>query len=234
MARISTYPIDTIVTAKDKWIGTDSAGIITKNFTAQDVAAYLNGSAVLEVVGTRFKFKRTANLSSGGFALAPDAGAAVAFSSVADITISIKDLGERDVSPMYVPLVGTRILIQKASNPSTFGVFDWDSAAVNQNNSLYYDVELSYVGGNGSLADEEDYLISLLTYDVAGSNDKNFVFTQATPSTTWSVNHALGKFPSVTVVDSAGTQVQGQVDYTDINNLTITFVNQFSGKAYIN
>ena len=42
------------------------------------------------------------------------------------------------------------------------------------------------------------------------------------------------KFPSVTVVDSAGTQVIGDVYHTDIDNLTITFINQFSGKAFLN
>lgn len=234
MARISTYPIDTIVTARDKWIGTDSAGVITKNFSAEDVATYLNSSGVTEHTGSRFTFKRTANKSTGSFVMLTDAGASVSFSSVSAIVISEKDKGERDVSPMYQPLVGSRVLIQKASNPSTFGVFDWNSSNQVALEPEFYDITLTYVGGNGALEDEEDYLISLLVYNVGVSNDKNFVFVQATPSTTWSVNHNLGKFPSVSVVDSAGTQVQGRVDYADSNNLTITFVNQFSGKAYIN
>ena len=234
MARISTYPIDTIVTAKDKWIGTDSAGIITKNFSAEDVAAYLNSSGVLESTSSRFKFKRTTQKTTGSFVLETDAGATVSFSAVTDIIISKKDLADRVVSPMYTPLVGSVILIQSASNPSIFGVFKWTSSSINSLDSDFYDVSLSYYGGNGSLEDEEDYLISLLTYDIDSISDKHFVFTQATPSTSWYVNHGLDKFPSVTVVDSAGTQVQGQVDYTDTNNLTISFENQFSGKAYIN
>ena len=234
MARISTYPIDTIVTAKDKWIGTDSAGIITKNFSAEDVAAYLNSSGVLESTSSRFKFKRTTQKTTGSFVLEIDAGATVLFSAVTDIIISKKDLADRIVSPMYTPLVGSVILIQSATNPSTFGVFKWTSSSINPLDSDFYDVSLSHYGGYGSLEDEEDYLISLLTYDIDSVSDKHFVFTQATPSTSWSVNHGLDKFPSVTVVDSAGTQVQGQVDYTDTNNLTISFENQFSGKAYIN
>jgi hypothetical protein len=74
----------------------------------------------------------------------------------------------------------------------------------------------------------------LFQYDYLSSGDKHVVFTQASPSATWSVNHSLNKFPSVTVVDSAGTQVIGDVQHIDSNNITITFINQFSGKAYIN
>jgi hypothetical protein len=65
-------------------------------------------------------------------------------------------------------------------------------------------------------------------------SDKNYIHDQGIAGSTWSINHSLKKFPSVTVVDSAGTVVIGMVDYTDLNNLTITFSSGFSGKAYLN
>ena len=68
----------------------------------------------------------------------------------------------------------------------------------------------------------------------ATSTDKNFVYTQGSPASTWSVNHNLNKFPSVSVVDSANNDVIGDVQYVDVNNLTITFSSSFSGKAYLN
>lgn len=234
MARISTYPIDTVITARDKWIGTDDTGLITKNFSAEAVAAYINSSGVVESTGTRFTYKRPAFKSMGSFVLPSDAGTTISFSLVDAIVISERDKIERDVSAMYQPLVGSRVLIQKASNPSIFGVYDWDSSAQSPTAPLFYDVTLTYIGGNGYLENEEDYLISLLVYDVDSISDKHFVFTQGTPSISWSINHDLDKYPSVGVVDSAGTKVYGQVDYVDKNNLTITFVNQFSGKAYLN
>jgi hypothetical protein len=64
--------------------------------------------------------------------------------------------------------------------------------------------------------------------------DKNYVHTQGTPAEVWTVTHNLGKNPSVTVVDSAGTVVIGQVDYNSINQITLTFKASFSGKAYFN
>lgn len=64
--------------------------------------------------------------------------------------------------------------------------------------------------------------------------DKTFVYVQQSASKTWTIKHDLNKFPSITVIDSAGTKVQGEVVYTDINNITISFSSAFSGKAYLN
>lgn len=64
--------------------------------------------------------------------------------------------------------------------------------------------------------------------------DKHYKHVQGTPSASWIVSHGLGKYPSVRVFDSAGTEVVGAVDYTDLNNLTITFSAAFSGEAYLN
>ena len=53
-------------------------------------------------------------------------------------------------------------------------------------------------------------------------------------SDVWTINHGLGKFPSVTVVDSANTVVVGNVDYTTSNSLVITFNAAFSGCVFLN
>ena len=64
--------------------------------------------------------------------------------------------------------------------------------------------------------------------------DKNFVFTQGVPSTTWTVQHTLNKFCSVTVVSDSNNVMIGNVTYDGLNELTITFSAAFSGKAYLN
>lgn len=68
----------------------------------------------------------------------------------------------------------------------------------------------------------------------ASGNDKSYTHDQTTPSDTWTINHFLDKFPSVSIVDSAGTQVEGEVVYESINQLVVTFSGAFSGKAYLN
>ena len=57
---------------------------------------------------------------------------------------------------------------------------------------------------------------------------------QAQAAKVWTVAHNLGKRPAVTVVDSAGTVVIGEVDYLDDNNVRLTFCAAFSGTAYFN
>ena len=65
--------------------------------------------------------------------------------------------------------------------------------------------------------------------------DKNFTFNQDVPSALWTINHNLNKNPSVSVVDSAGTTVEGgYVIYVDKNNLQIEFGAPFSGSAELN
>jgi len=64
-------------------------------------------------------------------------------------------------------------------------------------------------------------------------NDLNFTHVFAS-TTSVVINHGLGKIPSVTVIDDSGNRVHGDVAYTDLNNLTITFNTAFAGTAYLN
>lgn len=61
-----------------------------------------------------------------------------------------------------------------------------------------------------------------------------FVFTQSSASASWLIVHNLGQYPSVTVVDSAGTLVDGDITYLDANTVRIDFSAAFGGKAYLN
>lgn len=64
--------------------------------------------------------------------------------------------------------------------------------------------------------------------------DKTFEYSQLMPADSWAIEHNLGKMAAVTIVDSSGTQVVGEVKYTDKNNLIVSFSAAFSGKAYLN
>lgn len=49
----------------------------------------------------------------------------------------------------------------------------------------------------------------------------------------WTINHDLNGYPNVTVVDTAGSVVEGSVVYESPNTVTIEFTGGFSGKAYL-
>lgn len=61
-----------------------------------------------------------------------------------------------------------------------------------------------------------------------------FIHEQNTASDTWEICHKLGKYPSVTVVDSAGNEVTTDVQYIDKNNCIVTTNGKFKGIAYLN
>lgn len=65
----------------------------------------------------------------------------------------------------------------------------------------------------------------------AGLDTGFYRHNQSAPSDTWLVAHNLGYFPSVSVQDSAGTNVFGDVVYLDQDHLTITFRSPFGGYA---
>lgn len=61
-----------------------------------------------------------------------------------------------------------------------------------------------------------------------------YTHVQSTPAAEWTVNHALGFYPGgVTVIDSAGTTVEGDIAYIDPSTLTLTFAAAFAGTAYL-
>lgn len=56
---------------------------------------------------------------------------------------------------------------------------------------------------------------------------------QQVPNNEWVVAHNLGKFPSVSVIDTDDSLVIGSVLYLNLNQLKISFTGSFSGKAYL-
>lgn len=64
-------------------------------------------------------------------------------------------------------------------------------------------------------------------------NDLNFTSIQGS-SASWVIAHNLGKIPSVTIQDGSGNTIYGDITFTDLNNLTITFNTAFAGTAYLN
>jgi hypothetical protein len=68
----------------------------------------------------------------------------------------------------------------------------------------------------------------------AGSTGTTYIFNQDIPDSTWTINHNLGQYPSVTIVDSAGNVNIGGITYINANTLIVTFNGVFSGKVYLN
>jgi hypothetical protein len=64
--------------------------------------------------------------------------------------------------------------------------------------------------------------------------DKNYHHEQINPSRVWEIAHNLEKYPSVTIFDFSGAEVEAEVSHTDTNNLIVTFSVPFAGYADLN
>ena len=226
MARISSYPRDLDVVDNDSWIGTESSNRQTKNYTAAAVAKYLNIKGKISI-SAQMVFKFEVNGAVAGDFTGPADGAAL--NSIATMQLSIVDVSSQDVVAFMNYLVGNNILISKQNNISTFGHYTIDSYT---DNGQFYTLNLTNLFGNGVLENKAVYDFAVFTLSSQGA--PTFVFTQGVPATVWNIQHNLGKFPSITVIDNADTVVTGEYTYIDNNNVTLTFSAGFAGKAYLN
>jgi hypothetical protein len=127
---------------------------------------------------------------------------------------------------MVVPYGTTNLGVYNAFDTSTFLVSSANYSDIQIDGTIY-----------NSLMACIDVLSPLIFYKPSGSGiitDANFVYNQNIPSNTWIITHTLNKLPSVTVTDSAGTVVEGQIDYNSTSQITITFTGAFTGTVILN
>lgn len=138
------------------------------------------------------------------------------------------------------------------ANPSFITSLDWNKIINTPDTLAEYGITNAYtktevdnlldtVEGNQiasmSITGAETKSLNLHQVDggvVSVSYVDTYTHNQSSPASTWTITHNMNKYPSVTIVDSAGTTVDGSVDYTSLNAVTINFCGAFSGKAYFN
>ena len=232
MAQISSYPYDAVVQDQDAWIGTDSTSRQTMQFTASAVATYLNVKGKVSI-GAQMPYKFYSTLNAGGGSVSlVSGGGGTAFSDVTSLRISNKDLSGELTVQFFEYLVNSDIMIGQMGAVSIFGHYKVATYAVDPADNQYYILTLNYIGGNGTLV--EDYYYDIFNFTLASASDKTFVHDQAVPSAIWTITHNLGKFPSVSVVDTQKTIYWGNVEYINSNQLKVTFSAAFAGQAFLN
>lgn len=232
MARISTYEIDNVVTANDKWIGTDFSGGITKNFNPQVLADFYNESGILGVVNQiNFKYYQTfiGDRPAGSITTTTQAPT---FSSLTSIKVSEKNSGLKYIVNILESFLNDTVMIADTSNPNKFGIYNVKNIQQDLSSPTFYNLTLEFLEGNGNLEDTKVYGITSISD--SASKDKHFVHTQNSASSSWSITHGLNKYPSVSIIDSGNNIVVGDIEYTSLNTLTLRFSASFSGKAYLN
>ena len=160
MARINTYTTDTNITDQDKWIGTDSNGGVTKNFTPEGVADWINSTNSVGIAGqSNFKFQTDLGTGRQNGTISFDAGSGdgTLFSTVNDIKISKYGADGNLILDFLQNLVGTFILLCQVDDTNNFGVYRLDSLTQDEVETDFYTAVLTAYGSNGTLQTDEYY-----------------------------------------------------------------------------
>ena len=234
MARISTYPFDTNVTDNDAWIGTNASNRTTKQFTASAVAAYLNLNSKVSVGGQMiFTWSDTQNGGTGTVSKTGGGGSGAGFNTLTELRFSIKEKSGQRVVEFLNYLIGTDILIGQGDQISQFGHYKLDTYAVDPATSSYYIATITYIGGNGTVA-QQGTQYTVIDFNISGGGDVNLK-QNFNASNQWVINNTTGKAePSVTLIDNGGDEIYGAVEYTNATTITVDFNSNIAGSSILN
>lgn len=233
MARISKYKIDTDVTKDDFVIGSDGGTKVTRNYKLEDLTSFF--SKQQEILGNKFVYEydqdtSQTSLGTGKISFNNKNVNDTPFSGVTNIYLNRYNTNNEDVYDYLVETKdGSGVLnIYNASNTTMFGVFRIQTINLLQNNVIQLVVDV--ISESGTITGGNKALV----FSLFSQSDKTYTHTQITASTTWNINHLLNKYPSVSIVDDGNNIVVGDIQYTNTNELTVSFEAAVSGKAYIN
>lgn len=102
--------------------------------------------------------------------------------------------------------------------------------------ALYLPFPVGSVAANGQVPAAvvaEDGSVSLTWQPNGTGADKTFTTTFSVSDSVM-VNHNLGKYPAVNVFDTAGSEIDGDIDYIDLNNVKLGFSAPFAGTVTCN
>lgn len=78
-----------------------------------------------------------------------------------------------------------------------------------------------------------DVIIGVKRVSNPSVSDFAYHHTQGAASALWDIGHGLGFYPNVTVLDSAGSTVEGELEHISQYRLRVTFSAPISGNAYL-
>jgi hypothetical protein len=171
MAILNSFSVDQIIKDDDLFLGTKSSNRKTVNYTAQTVADYLNVNNKISVNSqTSWKFV-TSDKTTGTISFLAGGGEGTLFSDVTEFVISIVDNSLKNTVVFLDYLVGSEIILIQANTADSFGHYKITSYTISSETG-FYNLVLSFIGGNGFLVDNAIYSMSSFNLGlIPGSND---------------------------------------------------------------
>ena len=240
MPRIQTYAVKTAkLTAQDKWIGTDSSGNVTKNFSPQSIAEFINESDITTIAGQNtFIWQNSAGPRElGTISLEGWGGDGTNLADLSSVLISTSNYGENIVIDYLLTLVDKYVILVEAGATNNFVVAEVVALTQNATWPLHYDLTLNVIEANGTVTGDSLYALAVypgFQPTVPGTGDLDYTHTQASGASTWTINHNLGKFANIQTFNAAGVEILGRNTQVSVNQITVEFGEALTGKAYVN
>lgn len=230
MARISTYQFDQQVNKDDFVIGSDAVTKITKNYKLQDLADFFGTLQAVLADKFAYIYDQTTDYTSlekQRISFNNRSQLNTQFSGITDLYLhKLNDL-DVDVTTYFQSLLNEGLLkLNNGGRTTDYGIYRVQEVQELQNNVLRISVD--FITSNGTITNNETVVISS---SVAVDRHHR---TGVMDGDIWQIEHNLGKYPSITVVDTANNVIYGEVNYNDFNNVTITFTSSVTGYAYFN
>lgn len=93
--------------------------------------------------------------------------------------------------------------------------------------TVYFETSVDQI-----ITSEEKQFISKKEKDLIAES-LTFEFLQGNPSSQWSIQHNLNKYPSVIIMDNFRNLIVGEISYLNKNIVVISFNQPVSGIAYL-
>ena len=231
MARIKLYPNDTAITGGDRLVGTDINGNATKNYQIEELAQYFQQTtdALFQYNFAGTYSTEVINTGEYRYQVNPSAPIIYNWAQITGIAVSRYNINGEDITPMIPVLVNSIIRITDIGTSTSlgYGLYRVTSSTSLSNGAAY----LLTLAPQGAVSTVGNNVISLAPF---GSGSFEYVEDFSSATDTWVINHNLGKYPSVSTVDSAGSIINGAITYNNENKITVVFTSATSGKAYLN
>lgn len=123
-------------------------------------------------------------------------------------------------NPYYLSVNAGKITTSMTTNGAEYNRYLGE--ALGQSN-FYFNPDNTVIRGDGKYIN-----------GIKVDGDLNYIHDQITPSTIWTINHNLNKYPNVVTQNTAGETVIGHTIYITSNTIEIHFNIAFKGKAFLN
>ena len=231
MARIKLYPNDTTIEGGDKLFRTDINGNATKNYQIEELAQYFEqtGNALFQYNFAGTYTSETIDTGEYRYQVDPSAPTVYGWVNITGIAISRYNRNGEDATPIIPFLVNQLIKITDIGTSESlgYGLYKVKSSTTLSNGGAYL-LTLAFKGASSTVGNS---VISIAPF---GGQDYEYDEEIPVAASTWEINHNLGRFPSITTVDSAGSEITGAVTYNNENKITVVFNSATSGNAYLN